>query len=129
MFTVGEFSRIGRVSKRLLRYYDEIGLLKPVHIDKFTGYRYYSAEQLPRLNRILALKDLGLSLEQIACLLEQELPPAQLRGMLRLKQVEISERVEEEHARLRRVETRLRQIEEEGDMPNYEVVIKKVEPQ
>jgi DNA-binding transcriptional MerR regulator len=72
MFTVGEFSRIARVSKRLLRYYDEIGLLKPIHIDKFTGYRYYSAEQMPRLNRILALKDLGLSLDQIQRLLKDQ---------------------------------------------------------
>jgi DNA-binding transcriptional MerR regulator len=62
MFTVGEFSRLAQVSKRMLRYYDEIGLLKPIHTDKVTGYRYYSAEQLPDLNRVLALKDLGLTL-------------------------------------------------------------------
>ncbi len=65
MFTVGEFSRLARVSKRLLRYYDEIGLLKPSHTDPMTGYRFYSAKQMPLLNRILALKDLGLSLDQI----------------------------------------------------------------
>ena len=65
MFLTGEFSKISRVSKRLLHHYDEIGLLKPAHIDPSTGYRYYSANQLSRLNRILALKDLGLSLEQM----------------------------------------------------------------
>jgi DNA-binding transcriptional MerR regulator len=64
MFLTGEFSQISRVSKRLLHYYDEIGLLKPAHIDPHTGYRYYSASQLSQLNRILALKDLGLSLDQ-----------------------------------------------------------------
>jgi DNA-binding transcriptional MerR regulator len=58
MFRTGEFSNIARVSKRLLQYYDEIGLFKPARIDPQTGYRYYSAKQLPRLNRILALKDL-----------------------------------------------------------------------
>ncbi|VAW43630.1 Transcriptional regulator, MerR family [hydrothermal vent metagenome] len=65
MFLIGEFSKISQVSKRLLHYYDDIGLLKPAHIEQASGYRYYSAKQLPRLNRILALKGLGLTLEQI----------------------------------------------------------------
>src|SRR5262245_12572379 len=65
MFRIGEFSRIARVSCRLLRYYDEIGLFTPARIEQASGYRYYSAAQLPRLNRILVLRELGLSLEQI----------------------------------------------------------------
>ncbi len=129
MFKIGDFSKLAQVSVKTLRYYDELGLLKPVEVDRFTGYRYYSADQLHRLNRILALKDLGLSLEEIAQLLDEELSPAQLRGMLRLKQVEARQRIEEEQARLARVEARLRQIEEEGKMPTYEVVLKKVPPQ
>ncbi len=129
MFKIGDFSKLGQVSVKTLRYYDELGLLKPVEVDRFTGYRYYSADQLHRLNRILALKDLGLSLEEVAQLLDEELSAAQLRGMLRLKQVEARERVQEEQARLARVEARLRQIEEEGKMPTYEVVLKKVPPQ
>ena len=84
---------------------------------------------MPRLNRILALKDLGLSLEQIARLLDEGLSPDQLRGMLKLKQAEIQQRVGEDQARLARVEARLRQIEQEGKMPSYEVVIKKVNAQ
>ena len=111
---------------KTLRYYDEIGLLKPAKVDRFTGYRYYSADQLPRLNRILALKDLGLSLAQIAQLLDGDLPPQQIRGMLRLKRVEAQQKVEEEQARLARVEWRLRQIEKEGIMSAQEVVLKKV---
>lgn len=66
MFKIGDFSRFSRVSVKTLRYYDEVGLLKPAKVDRFTGYRYYSAEQLPRLNRILALKDLGLPLEEVS---------------------------------------------------------------
>jgi effector-binding domain-containing protein len=126
MFKIGDFSKLGQVSVKTLRYYDELGLLKPVSVDHFTSYRYYSADQLPRLNRILALKDLGLSLEEIGALLNDDLPAAQLRGMLRLKQVEARERVREEQERLARVEARLRQIEEEGKMPTYEVVVKKI---
>jgi DNA-binding transcriptional MerR regulator len=61
-----------------------MGLLKPMQVDDFTGYRYYSASQLPRLNRILALKDLGFSLEQIAQLLDHEIEVAKLRSMMSL---------------------------------------------
>ncbi len=129
MFKIGDFSKLSQVSVRTLRYYEEVGLLKPVEVDRFTGYRYYAIDQLPRLNRILVLKDLGFSLEQIAQMLNEGLPPAQLRGMLRMKQAEIQQQVDEERARLARVEARLRQIEQEGKMPTYEVVIKKVEPQ
>ena len=129
MFKIGDFSRLSQLSVKTLRYYDELGLLKPVSVDRFTGYRFYSADQLPRLNRILALKDLGLSLEQIATLLDDDLPAAQIRGMLRLKQTEMRERMRDEQARLARVEARLRQIEQGGKMPTYEVVIKKVPAQ
>jgi len=128
MFKIGDFSRLSQVSVKTLRYYDEIGLLKPSEIDRFTGYRYYSVDQLPRLNRILALKDLGLTLAQIAQLLNGDLPAAEIRGMLKLRQAEIEQNIEEEQARLARVEARLRQIEMEGNMPDYEIVIKPVEP-
>jgi len=114
MIKIGDFSRISRVPVKTLRYYDEVGLLKPVEVDRFTGYRYYSLDQLSRLNRILALKDLGFSLEQIAQLLDENLPAAQIRGMLRMKQAELQDRVREEQERLARVEARLRQIEQEG---------------
>ena len=129
MFKIGDFSKLSKVSVKALRYYDEIGLLKPARVDPFTGYRYYSADQLPRLNRILALKDLGLSLQQIARLLDNELPSAQIRGMLRMKQAQIEQQVALERARLARVEAHLRQIEQEDTMPTYEVVLKRLEPQ
>lgn len=64
-----------------LRLYDELGLLRPAQIDKFTSYCFYTLEQLRCLNRILALKDLGLSLEQIGDLLKRDLPADQLRGL------------------------------------------------
>ena len=124
MIKIGDFSRLSQVSVKTLRYYDEVGLLKPVEVDRFTGYRHYSLDQLPRLNRILALKDLGLSLEQISQVLNEGVSLEQLRGMLRLKQAEQQQRVREEQDRLARVEARLRQIEQENTMPNYEIVLK-----
>jgi DNA-binding transcriptional MerR regulator len=129
MLKIGEFSRFSQVTVKTLRYYDEIGLLKPAKVDRFTGYRYYSAQQLPRLNRILALKDLGLALDQIAQLLEGDLSPDQIRGMLRFKQIELEEQLQEEQARLRRVEQRLRRIEQEETMPMQEIALKQIPAQ
>ncbi len=126
MFKIGEFSKLSQVPVKTLRYYDEIDLLKPAEVDQFTDYRFYSAEQLPRLNRILALKDLDLSLAQIGELLDGDLPAEQIRGMFRMKQAEMRGRVKEEQARLARVERRLRQIEQEGTMSTEEVVIKSI---
>jgi len=128
MLKIGDFSRLSRTTVKTLRYYDDLGLLRPVYIDAYTGYRYYALEQLPRLNRILAYKDLGFSLEQIQQLLDEGLPPEQVRSMLRSKQAEIQTRVQEEQERLERVEARLRQIEQEDKMPDYDVVLKTVEP-
>ena len=96
MFKIGDFSKLGQVSIRMLRHYDQFGLLKPDHIDKFTGYRYYTAGQLANLNRILFFKDLGFSLLQIKDSLSDNLPNDQLRGMLMMKQVEQHKRGEYE---------------------------------
>lgn len=129
MFKIGDFSRLCRVPVSALRYYADLGLLEPAHVDQFTGYRYYTMGQMPRLNRILALKDLGLSLDQIRTLMSGNLSTEELRGMLRLRQAEITQRLDEEKARLARVAARLQQIEQEGHMPTQEVVLKQIETQ
>ena len=129
MFTVGEFSQLAQVSKRLLRYYDEIGLLKPIHTDKFTGYRYYSAEQLPQLNRILALKELGLSLEQIQQMVQDKVSTDEMHGMLLMKKAEIEQQLQGELQRIRNIESRLQAIRNtEADKP-LDVVIKQIPAQ
>jgi len=128
MLKIGVLAQISRVSIKMLRHYDEMGLLRPVFVDDSSGYRYYSLEQLPQAHRIIALKDLGFSLEQIALLLIRKLPPEQLRRILSQKQEELSQQVREDQARLERVEARLRQIDQEGKMSDYEVVLKKIEP-
>jgi DNA-binding transcriptional MerR regulator len=126
MFRIGEFSRIARVSGRLLRYYDSIGLLSPQRIDPATGYRYYTADQLTRLNRILALKDLGLSLEQVARMVDEKISTDEIRGMLMLKKAELERSLSEEAARLRHIESRLQQIDEQGSLRDYDVIVKSV---
>lgn len=125
---ISEFSRLTKVPAKTLRFYDDIGLLKPASVDRFTGYRYYSAAQLPRLNRILALKGLGLSLEQIKDVLDEDLSAEQIRGMLRLKLAEIQQNLIQEQQRLAYVEAMLSQIEQENKMSEYDVIIKSVAP-
>jgi DNA-binding transcriptional MerR regulator len=127
MFPIGEFSQIARVSKRLLQYYDEIGLLKPALIDAHTGYRYYSAKQLPRLNRILALKDLGLTLDSIAAMMQADVSDEAIHGMLLLKKAEVKQTVLEEMQRLRRIEARLQQNQLADD--TLDVVVKSIPSQ
>jgi DNA-binding transcriptional MerR regulator len=126
MIKIGDFARLSQVSVVTLRHYDEMDLLKPVKVDHFTGYRFYSADQLPRLNRILALKDLGFSLEQIKLMLTDGLTVEQLREMLTMQRNEVEKRLADEHERLSRIEARLRQIELEDKMPKYDVVVKTV---
>src|SRR5262245_4188558 len=72
MFRIGEFARFTRVSVKMLRHYDEVGLFQPAQVDPDTGYRYYTVDQLPRLNRIILLRDLGFGLDQIADVLVAE---------------------------------------------------------
>ena len=127
MIRIGDFSKLSRVSIKTLRFYDEMGLLKPIEVDRFTGYRYYEFDQLTTLYRILALKDLGFSLEEIGRLLDSDLSTEQMRGMLKLRKAEIRQQVQQEMERLERVELWLRQIEQENFMSKYDVVIKKID--
>jgi DNA-binding transcriptional MerR regulator len=126
MFKIGEFARIAQISVRMLRHYDKLGIIKPLYIDRDTGYRYYSLDQLPRLHRLLALRDLGLSLEQVTHLLDEDVSVSELRGMLRLKEAELRQQISEARLRLERVEQRLERLEEQGSVPQYEVVVKAV---
>ena len=125
---IGEFSKLVRVPVPTLRYYDQVGLLPPVEVDRFTGYRFYSFGQLPRLNRILALKGLGFGLDLIAAVLAEGLTAEQMRGMLRLRHAQISQQLIEVQSQLVEVEARLQQIEREEEIPTYDVILKDVEP-
>ena len=127
MIRIGDFSKLSRVPVKTLRYYDEMGLFQPVEVDPVTGYRLYEYSQLSDLNRILTLKDLGFSLEEIGRLLDGDLSVEQMRGMLKLRETEARQRVQEEAERLDRIRTRLKQIEQENGMSKYDVVIKRVE--
>lgn len=114
MFRIGEFSRLARVSARQLRFYEEIGLFAPAHADPQTGYRYYRASQLPDLARIIVLKELGLSLEQIRDVVRANAGAEELRRMLLARRNQVMQTLEGETQRLRQIETRIAQIESHG---------------
>lgn len=126
MFRIGEFSRIPQVSASQLRNYDQLDLFKPESVDPHTGYRWYSASQLPQLNRIIALKEMGLSLAQIEILVNKQVSTDELRGMLLMKKAQIEQTVQQEAARLRYIQSRIEQIDLEGEMIDFDIVLKSI---
>jgi DNA-binding transcriptional MerR regulator len=127
MFKIGDFSRLTRISVKTLHHYDDIGLFKPAHVDQWTSYRYYSFEQLPRLNQILALEELGFTLEDIRTLLDVALTPQQLRAVLTARQTELERQRVEIDEKLSRLSAHVQLTTQEGRMPEIQVVVKRVE--
>jgi DNA-binding transcriptional MerR regulator len=128
VFRIGEFSHIARVTTKLLRFYDQQGLLAPAYVDAATGYRYYLADQLPRLNRILALKELGFSLGEIADLVEADVPAQQLRDLLTAKRAELDRRMEADLRRLRLIASRIDGIDTTPVSDGLDLRAKTLEP-
>jgi DNA-binding transcriptional MerR regulator len=116
MFSIGELARLGEVSVRMLRHYDEIGLLKPSAIHKRTNYRSYGTDDLGRLRRIVALKGLGFSLQQVALIVDERVSPDELRGMLRLRKAELVADMAVAQMRFQEVERMIVTIERENAM-------------
>jgi len=126
MYKIGDFAKLSQIPVKALRYYDEIGLLRPARVERSTGYRYYAAAQLEQLNRILVFKDLGFSLREIRSLIAEKVPPAQIRGMLRLKHDELEHRVDRERARLARAAARVDAVDKSGEAAAHDVAIRRV---
>ena len=124
MLKIGDFSKLSRVSIRMLRHYDEIGLLKPAETDPFTGYRYYSEKQLPVIGRITALKDMGFGLSAIGEMITGYEDKALLIRCLQLKQAELAEQQRETEYRLRLLETALERLRKDEQAMKYDVTLK-----
>ncbi len=111
MYTIGEFAAIGRISVRMLRHYDAIGLLPPARVDDDSGYRYYADAQLTDLLLIVELRQLGIGLDAIAAVLASADPQAALTAALRQRRVELEAGIADDRDRLDRLERRLRILE------------------
>ncbi|BCJ95829.1 MerR family transcriptional regulator [Anaerocolumna cellulosilytica] len=125
MFKIGEFSKLTQVSIRMLRYYDETGLLKPAETDKFTSYRLYTSEQIPVLNKIIFLRDLGFNVSEISNMLmrwSDELIVKQLEH----KYLEIESVIKAEQERLSKIELAKKDIKQKKIDIHYNVSIKAI---
>lgn len=128
MYSIGAFAHLGGVSVRMLRHYNRLGLLVPAEVNPSTGRRFYDADQLLRLNRLVALKGLGFPLEQVKTLLADGIDAVELRGMLRMRAADLETRLLRDQQTLDRVRARLRLIESET-MTITDVELKIVAPQ
>lgn len=125
MFKIGEFSKLTQVTIRMLRYYDETGLLKPAHTDPWTGYRMYSADQIPVLNRIIYLRDSGFQVSEIAELIAEE-ADASLIERLDRKSYEIESNIQSEQEKLKKIAFARKKIMEGSDNLHYHITTKSI---
>ncbi|PKM73209.1 MAG: MerR family transcriptional regulator [Firmicutes bacterium HGW-Firmicutes-16] len=124
MLKIGDFSKLSRISIRMLRHYNEIGLLTPACTDNFTSYRYYSEDQLPVAGRINALKDMGFGLSTIDEILRSYDKPQAIAKFLAIKQTEIQTEVVEANRRLLLLETAIERLRKDDNAMNYNVSLK-----
>lgn len=126
MYKISDFAALSRVSAKMLRHYAALGLLTPAYTDPLTSYRYYTPDQLTRLHRLVALKELGFPLEQIAALLDTNLSTGQLHDALVQRRAEVAQRITEEQRRLAEIDRRLAHLG--ARRPAYEVLLRPVAP-
>ncbi|SFC38416.1 MerR family transcriptional regulator [Clostridium uliginosum] len=124
MFKIGDFSKLSRISIRMLRHYNDIGLLMPKNIDEFTSYRYYDVSQLSIANRIQSLKNMGFSLETIKEILKEYEDADSLKKYLKLHYTQMKEKSDRIQKQLLIIETTIEQLEQGSVNMNYDVVIK-----
>ncbi len=120
LFTIGEMAKLFQTNIRTLRYYDEIGLLKPEWRDDNSGYRYYSTKQFERMNTIKYLRALDMPLDHIAHFFDRKETDT-LKSLLREQQREIQNRIQEFHRIGKKIQRRLHQIDDALNAPLYEI--------
>ena len=125
MFRIGEFSTLTQISVRMLRYYDKTGLLKPEKIDQFTGYRYYSSDQIRDLHKIIFLRDLGYSTAEISASLKNW-NGTFMREQMENKKLEIEKNIKQEKLKVTRLRNLIDSIEDDKLSINYDFNIKKI---
>ena len=126
MIRIGDFSKLSRISIRMLRHYAEMGLLSPEKVDPFTGYRYYYESQLPIANRITALTDMGFHLSAIGEILSHNPDPQSFEQYLKIKRAEVQEQADIARHRLRLLDTALERLRKDGTMLKYDVTKKEI---
>lgn len=126
MFKIGEFSKLVRVSARMLRHYDKSGLFIPAEVDPFTGYRLYSAKQIPLLMKIVSLRDAGFKVEEMEEVLSFFDDPAYLASALADKRRHVQTQLEAEQAKLNHIASMVDKIKKEMRQMEYVVTLKEI---
>ena len=126
MLKIGDFSRLANTSVRILRYYDEINLLKPKAVDSNTGYRYYEVNQLDVINRISYYKDLGISLSVIKEILQSKDNVQIIRQHISNRINELKEESQIIKRKLTQLESAKNNLGKEEITMQYSVVLKKI---
>lgn len=132
MFRIGQLASIYKISGKTLRYYDELGLLRPQYVDEATGYRYYTASQIPVLNEIFLLKEMGLSLKEITYLMKEQegTDHALLKGVLELKQLEFDRQIKELEEKKQTIGLLKKKLDNNGrkiELSSFKVGVKSIE--
>ncbi len=125
MFKIGDFSKLTRVSVRMLRYYDEVGLFEPAKIDDFTGYRYYSAKQISYINLIVSLRDMGFNVADIAVCMKEK-SEEKLEDILKVKGEEIKNNIRAEEISLEKINSAIKDMKKERVNMSYNVTLKSI---
>ena len=125
MLKIGDFSRLSRVSVRMLRYYDDNDLIKPVKVDEYTGYRYYSESQLLTMGKINALKEMGLGVAAIREILKCDEDPKEMERFFEIQKALLTEEAKKIEKQLGLLETALKRLGKEGKM-KYDFVVKEL---
>lgn len=126
MLKIGDFSKLSKISIRMLRYYDDLNLLKPDTVDPFTGYRYYSEQQLVRAGRIQALRQMGFGVAMVGQILEQYTDAPQLERFLCVQRQEMLEQKQTLLRRLQTIDSTIERLRKDGSIMGYEVNLKTV---
>lgn len=126
MFKIGEFAAISGVSRKMLRHYEQLGLLKPAYTDRFTGYRYYTLEQLEPIQRIHTLREAGFTLREVSDVIQSDLSMADFKAMLLQKRRDLADKQRQISRHIAQLEQRLADIETENTMPEYQIALKPV---
>lgn len=125
MLKIGEFSKLSMISIRMLRYYDELGLLIPEEIDDFTGYRYYSPYQLTLANRINSLKEMGFKLNTISKIIEADNIKS-IEEKLLIQEELVSQELSQAKNQLILIQNAIKNLREDDSIMKFNVVLKEM---
>lgn len=125
MLKIGDFSRLSKVSVRMLRYYDEMNIIKPSKVDKFTGYRYYNEEQLLTMGKINSLKDMGFNVTAIGEMIKADDSPQKMKRMFESQKAQLMRELEILNKQIQLLDIAIERLRKDKIM-SYDCIVKQI---